>query len=651
MQGVHLRKYGVAATIPFELYEVDGVDFRVDAVHAAGDSTRVKDGGAEQNTTNGFVDEGKSYSITLTAGEMQAAEIVVHIVDQTATKVWLDKAIIVETYGHAAAMHAMDFNDAVRGGMTALPNAAADAAGGLPISDAGGLDLDDMKTKTDGLNFDGNNVLCDVMAMNTGVITSINFSTGALAADAFAANSLDGKGNWNTVVPDAAGTAPTSAEIKTAIEAGGSSLAQILVDTGTTLPASLPAALTKGTADSGTTTTMVDAARTEADTDYWKDSLIRFTSGTISGQTRLVTGFTPASDTITFFPAVTQAVATNTYEILPAAFGNILADWVDGGRLDSLLDAIPTTAMRGTDSASTHDAAAVKTALEADGAKLDHLWEMTEDDAGVRRLTINALEQAPSAGTNPNVLINTTAATVPSQTSFTLAAGSNDNDAYNDQAIVIYDASESDYPSVRKVSAYTGATKTVTLDSAPDFTMIVGDGVKIFVTAPGTTAPTVAQVADAVWDEATAGHTVAGSTGVALTDGSSLTVLPLQASADGSGRLSPNYLTAYQYTQIEAVLSILDANKDPVDLSGLTLAFVAWLKDTPETTAITMRTDGPSPELTIGGDDNNQVTIDGGTAHTATTNQYDWVLYDLGNERALAAGTLNVEEGAAMPAI
>ena len=35
--------------------------------------------------------------------------------------------------------------DGVRGGMTALPNAAADAAGGLPISDAGALDLDDLK--------------------------------------------------------------------------------------------------------------------------------------------------------------------------------------------------------------------------------------------------------------------------------------------------------------------------------------------------------------------------------------------------------------------------------------------------------------------------------------------------------------------------
>ena len=80
----------------------------------------------------------------------------------------------------------------------------------------------------------------------------------------------------------------------------------------------LPAALTTGTSDSGSTTTMVDSARTEADTDYWKGCWIRFTSGNISGQVRLITGFTPASDTITFAPATTQAVATQDYEILPA---------------------------------------------------------------------------------------------------------------------------------------------------------------------------------------------------------------------------------------------------------------------------------------------------------------------------------------------
>ncbi len=42
--------------------------------------------------------------------------------------------------------------------------------------------------------------------------------------------------------------------------------------------------------------------------------------------------------------------------------------------------------------------AQIKTAMEADGSKLDHLWEMTEDDGGVRRLTTNALEQAPTGG-------------------------------------------------------------------------------------------------------------------------------------------------------------------------------------------------------------------------------------------------------------
>jgi hypothetical protein len=147
------------------------------------------------------------------------------------------------------------------------------------------------------------------------------------------------------------------------------------------------------------------------------------------------------------------------------------------------------------------------------------LWNaILENDGGVPRYTANALEQAPSGGTNPNVLVDTTIAVVNSQTSFTLTAGSDEDDAYNDQSIVLYDASNSDYPSVRKVTDYVGATKTVTLDSAPDFTILAGDGVKVFVTAPGTTAPTAAEVADAVCDEALAGHTDAGSLGKALAD-------------------------------------------------------------------------------------------------------------------------------------
>jgi len=41
----------------------------------------------------------------------------------------------------------IDYRDGVRAGLTALPNAAADAAGGLVISDAGGLDIDTMDSR------------------------------------------------------------------------------------------------------------------------------------------------------------------------------------------------------------------------------------------------------------------------------------------------------------------------------------------------------------------------------------------------------------------------------------------------------------------------------------------------------------------------
>jgi hypothetical protein len=46
------------------------------------------------------------------------------------------------TIGGTIVPTAANPTDAVRFGLTSLPNAAADAAGGLPISDAGGLDLD-----------------------------------------------------------------------------------------------------------------------------------------------------------------------------------------------------------------------------------------------------------------------------------------------------------------------------------------------------------------------------------------------------------------------------------------------------------------------------------------------------------------------------
>lgn len=153
--GIHLRKYGVQTTIDFQLFEIDGVDFRVDAVHAAGDSLIMKDEGVEANTDNAFTDEGNGYSIVLSATEMEAARIVGYLIDQTVPKAWLDTAFTIETYGNASAMHAVDLDDSVRAGLTALPNAAADANNGLVTGDGNA-------TFTAGV---GNRIAVDVEAL------------------------------------------------------------------------------------------------------------------------------------------------------------------------------------------------------------------------------------------------------------------------------------------------------------------------------------------------------------------------------------------------------------------------------------------------------------------------------------------------------
>lgn len=91
-------------------------------------------------------------------------------------------------------------HDTVRGGLTALPAAAADAAGGLPISDAGGLDLDaqrsdvaailvdtgtTLQAELDGIQADTENLQTRVPAALVG--GRIDSSVGAMAANVLTA--------------------------------------------------------------------------------------------------------------------------------------------------------------------------------------------------------------------------------------------------------------------------------------------------------------------------------------------------------------------------------------------------------------------------------------------------------------------------------
>jgi len=144
-----------------------------------------------------------NYALALTATEMQCAMGTIHIID-SATKEWEDQAIHFETYGHPSAQHAVDLDDSVRLGLTALPNAAADAAGGLPISDAGGLDLDAIKAKTDSLTFTvAGDVDVNVQTWGgTAISTPPAVNATQISGDSTAADNLE------TAFDDTAGPVP-----------------------------------------------------------------------------------------------------------------------------------------------------------------------------------------------------------------------------------------------------------------------------------------------------------------------------------------------------------------------------------------------------------------------------------------------------------
>jgi len=161
-----------------------------------------------------------------------------------------------------------------------------------------------------------------------------------------------------------------------------------------------------------------------------------------------------------------------------------------------------------------------------------------------------------AGGTPPQLLQETTIATLASQTSFTLTAGSADNDAYNDQICVIEDSVTAVQKAVGIISDYTGSTKTVTLSADPAvFTMAVGDTIRIIASAAAGTAPTAAAVADAVWDEVQADHVTAGSFGEIATEVASILVDTNELQTDDI----PGTLTT-----IEGKIDTIDTNVDAI---------------------------------------------------------------------------------------
>lgn len=166
--------------------------------------------------------------------------------------------------------------------------------------------------------------------------------------------------------------------------------------------------------------------------------------------------------------------------------------------------------------------------------------------------------------------------------------------------------------------------------------------------APSGSGSSPAVIAAEVWNTLIASHTDVTTFGGTNQSAGVTYVLPGVSSPSSSGRIDPASLTGYQHTKLKFTRIILDSDDSPIDLSAVTVLFKAWDKDDPATVLIAMTSAGGSPELTIGGDDSNEVTANGAVTHTATARQLDWGLYDGDDPVALDWGVLKIEEGPAL---
>ncbi len=364
--------YGVAKTFHFKLYNADGT-LDVDEADSGTEVSLSCDQGAETTATNDFVDEGNFYSIAITAAEMSCRNIAV-VIAATTTEVFFiqtdskpgviaqgtAQSVTGTTLVLAAATAFTTDSDIV--GATCIITSASTGAGQSRTVTAYVTATDTATvatwtttpTGTIAYECHGTAAGSGSVSIATGGIVAGSFAagaidaaavaTGAIDADALAADSIgaseiaaDAIGS-SEVATDAIGAAELAANSITSSEVADDSIdagaiaasaigtSEIATDaiasdeiaaTGASEVAT--AVITAqgtitGTCDSGSTTTCVDNALTQADATQLEDRLICFDDAWCA----LITTFTPGSDTATTTKVAPSTRASKVYTIFPS---------------------------------------------------------------------------------------------------------------------------------------------------------------------------------------------------------------------------------------------------------------------------------------------------------------------------------------------
>lgn len=432
----------------------------------------------------GSIASGGIAAASFAAGAIDAAAIANGAIDAATFASDVDAEILSYIVDDATRIDASALNTSSTRVALALPAAAPDAAGGLPISDAGGLDLDAQRADVAAILVDTGTTL-DGRIPAALVSGRMDASVGAIAANAITAASIAADAITDAKVASDVTIASVTGSVGSVTGAVGSvtgAVGSVTGNVGGNVVGSVGSVATGGIVAASIAADAFTAAKFASDVTAEFQAGLATAAALATAQADL--------DTLTGTDGVTLATAQANYA--PAKAGDLMGlanDAITAAKFDETT-AFPLAA---ADSGAT--------SVARTGADADTLKTLSDQIDGI------------SGSSNPNVILAAEIATVTNQTTYTLATGADFDDAYNGQAVVFYDVTNNSYPSVRVVVDYVGLTKTLTVDSAPDFTVGADDNIRVFATAPGTTAPTSAEVADAVWDEARAGHVASGSFG------------------------------------------------------------------------------------------------------------------------------------------
>ena len=371
--------------------------------------------------------------------------------------------------------------DGVRLGLTALPNAAADAAGGLPISDAGGLDLDGR-----------------LDAAVSSRMATYTQPTGFLAAT-FPSGTIANTTNIT------AGTVTTATNVTTV----------------NGLAANVITAASMHT----------DASAEIADAVWDEDATGHQTTGTF-GQ---AIG-DPVADTTTIYGAVVTAAAGATIAAdiiavkaetaaIVADTNELQTDWANDGRLDVILDARASQTSVDTIDGIVDDILVDTAEIGAAGAGLtainlpDQTMNITGNITGNLSGSVGSVSGAVGSVTGAvGSVTGNVGGTINGLTAVAL------KDFFDTDSTTTYGSAVAGSV-VKEIADNAGGSGLTASDIADEVetrtiaaVTVVNGFAANSITAAALAADAAAEIADAVWDEDATGHQTQGSFGQAIGD-------------------------------------------------------------------------------------------------------------------------------------